>query len=197
ERHRSTVGLVFVTGRDPHFIEGLCADTPVPWPDFVVGDVGTTIAEMTPAGPGGRVSPIPALEAEIAALWNDAGPAVRARLDGVAGLSLQPTAFRFRVSYDYEPSRFDARAIEIVAEMGLDHLISAERYFDVLPRGVSKGPSLRRLAGYLGLSDSRVLAAGDTMNDHSMIAAGFHAVAVGGSETALLDALPSDPTILR
>lgn len=195
--HRDRVGLVFVTGRDPRFIEGLCADTPVPWPDFVIGDVGTTIARMAPAGPGGAVTPIAAMEAEIAALWGDAGREVRRRLDGVAGLTLQPTDFRFRVSYDFDPATFDPRAIGIVEEMGLDHLISADRYFDVLPRGVSKGPSLNRLVRHLGVAPERVLAAGDTMNDHSMLAAGYPAVAVGGSESALLDILPDRPSILR
>ncbi|MEM7528074.1 MAG: HAD family hydrolase [Pseudomonadota bacterium] len=186
ETHRAKVGLIFVTGRDPRFIEGLCADTPVPWPDFVVGDVGTTIARMEPAGPGGRVAPIAALEAQIAAIWSDAGPRVRAALDGHPGLSLQPTAFRYRVSYDYDPVTYDARAEAVVAELGLDHLISADCYFDVLPKGVSKGPSITRLAEHLALDPGRVLVAGDTMNDYSMFETRFHGVAVGGSEEPLL-----------
>ncbi|MEM6971257.1 MAG: HAD family hydrolase [Pseudomonadota bacterium] len=190
EANRESVGLIFVTGRDPSFIEGLCADTTVPWPDYVVGDVGTTIAEMVPVGPGGRVSPIPALEAEIAAIWNDAGPRVRAALDGVAGLALQPTSFRNRVSYDYDPDSFDRRAIAIVDGLACDALISADCFFDVLPKGVSKGPSILRLIRHLGLVPDRVLVAGDTMNDHSMLVSPLPAVAVGGSEQPLLDALP-------
>jgi hypothetical protein len=35
--------------------------------------------------------------------------------------------------------------------MGLDWLISDNRFFDVLPRGLSKGPSVRRLADHLSL----------------------------------------------
>ncbi|MEL7347240.1 MAG: HAD family hydrolase [Pseudomonadota bacterium] len=196
-KQRDRIGLVFVTGRDPGFIEGLCADTPVPWPDFVVGDVGTTIARMEPPGPGGKVTPIAAMEAQIAALWGDAGAAVRKRLDGHPGLTLQPTDFRHRVSYDYDPKTFDDGAKGIVEEMGHDWLISADRYFDVLPKGVSKGPSLRRLIDYLGVRPNRVLAAGDTMNDYSMLVEGFPSVAVGGSEPALLAALPDHAAIVR
>lgn len=44
EDHRDTVGLIFVTGRDPEFIMDLCGSGTAPWPDYAVGDVGTTIA---------------------------------------------------------------------------------------------------------------------------------------------------------
>ncbi|MEM7499382.1 MAG: HAD family hydrolase [Pseudomonadota bacterium] len=197
EAHREGLGLIFVTGRDPRFIEGLCADTPVPWPDFVVGDVGTTIARMAPAGPGGKVSPIQELEEEIAAIWGDVGPKVRDALDGHPGLRLQPTEFRFRVSYDYDPEAYDPKAEEIVAAMGLDHLISADTYFDVLPKGVSKGPSLTRLAERLGLPATRILVAGDTLNDYSMFETEFLGVAVGGSERPLLERVADKEHVLK
>lgn len=182
ETNRETIGLVFVTGRDPAFIAELC-DGGVPWPEYVIGDVGTTIARVE----DGRVHPIPELEAEIAEAWGDAGERVRAALDGHPGLTLQPTGFRYRVSFDMDPNAFDDRAVEIVREMGLDALVSDNRYFDVLPRGVSKGPSLRRFVAHHEVPEARVLAAGDTLNDLSMLEAGLHAVAVGGSEPELLD----------
>jgi HAD superfamily hydrolase (TIGR01484 family) len=192
--HRDTVGLVFVTGRDPAFIADLCGSGRVPWPSYVVGDVGTTIAHVD-ADQG--IAPIPTLEADIASLWGDRGAQVRAALDGLAGLTLQPTPFRYRVSYDMDPDQFDTRAIDIVKGMGADVLMSDNRFFDVLPRGISKGPSLLRLIKHLGVAPTRVLAAGDTLNDLSMLVAGTPAVAVGGSEAALLDALPSTRLIHR
>ncbi|ETX29525.1 HAD-IIB family hydrolase [Roseivivax isoporae] len=182
EDNRATIGLVFVTGRDPAFIAELC-DGGVPWPEYAIGDVGTTIARID----GGRVEPIPELEDEIARAWGDAGARVRAALDGHPGLTLQPTEFRYRVSFDLDPHAFDDSAVDMVREMGLDALISDNRFFDVLPRGVSKGPSLRRFVAHHGISEDRVLAAGDTLNDLSMLEAGLPAVAVGGSEQALLD----------
>jgi hydroxymethylpyrimidine pyrophosphatase-like HAD family hydrolase len=56
-----------------------------------------------------------------------------------------------------------------------------------LPKDVSKGPSLKRLVAHLGIDETRVLAAGDTLNDLSMLECGIQAVAVGGAEAALLD----------
>lgn len=194
EVHRDTVGLVFVSGRDPAFIAEICASGEVPWPEYVIGDVGTTIAAVTPQR---QIEPIPALEDEISAQWGDAGAQVREALDGHAGLTLQPTPFRYRVSYDYDPDTFDDAATRTVNAMGHDVLISDNRFFDVLPRGVSKGPSLLRLLDHLRVPQSRVLAAGDTLNDLSMLVAGTPAVAVGGSEPPLLEALPQTSRIYR
>ncbi|WP_422071396.1 HAD-IIB family hydrolase [Tranquillimonas rosea] len=191
EENRHSIGLIFVTGRDPQFIRGLC-DGGVPWPQFVIGDVGTTIAEVTADK---HIEPIADLEHEIASLWNDSGEKVRAALDGHPGLTLQPTDFRYRVSYDLDPGAFDRAAIDTVDEMGLDHLISDNRYFDVLPRGVSKGPSLKRFVSYMGVSPQRVLAAGDTLNDLSMIECGLPAVVVGGAEQALIDRVSTLPHV--
>ncbi|MEO0678727.1 MAG: HAD family hydrolase, partial [Pseudomonadota bacterium] len=97
--------------------------------------------------------------------------------------------FCYRVSYDLDPGRFDRAVLETVAELGLDVLISDNKYFDVLPKGVSKGPSLTRLLAHLGIKNERVLVAGDTLNDLSMLTLGLPAVAVGGSEPALLKEL--------
>ena len=74
-------------------------------------------------------------------------------------------------------------------------LLKADRFFDVLPRGVSKGPSLRRLIAHLGTPDDRVLVAGDTLNDLSMLECGLNAVAVGGSEPALVERLRDRPAV--
>lgn len=192
EDNRDTVGLIFVTGRDPEFIVDLTRRQGVPQPEYVVGDVGTTIAVVAEDG---EVSPLHELEAEIRKAWNNAGQQVRDMLDGHPGLTLQPTRFRHRVSYDMDPAVFDPSAHEIVAQMGHDSLISADRYFDVLPKGWSKGPSLIRLLDHLGIPHDRALAAGDTMNDLSMLALGLPAVAVGGSEAPLLEKVGPMPHV--
>ena len=184
EANRDRLGLIFVTGRDPAFVSDLTSRLGVPRPDFVIGDVGTTIAEMDDAH---AIRPIPALEQEIARAWSDAGPRVKEALEQFDGITLQATPFRYRLSYDMDPDRFDDRVLGVVADMGLDVILSDNRFFDVLPPGVSKGPSLLRLIGHLGIDRRRVLVAGDTMNDLSMLRLGLPAVAVGGSEAALIE----------
>jgi HAD superfamily hydrolase (TIGR01484 family) len=183
EGSRDRVGLIFVTGRDPGYIRELTRKQRVPKPDYVVGDVGTTIAEVDD---NHFLTPIEPLEAEIASAWGDAGMRVQAALQGVQGLKLQSSGFRYRVSYDMDPEQFETRALDIVAGLGLDALLSAGQFFDVLPKDVSKGPSLLRLLAHLEVDNRKVLVAGDTMNDLSMLTMGLPAVAVGNSEPALL-----------
>jgi hydroxymethylpyrimidine pyrophosphatase-like HAD family hydrolase len=183
ESNRDRVGLIFVTGRDPGFIAQEVKNG-LPAPEYVIGDVGTTIARFDAAG---HVAPIAELEAEIAEGWGMAGLKVPVALRGISGLRQQSAAFRYRMSYDMDPARFDRRALDIVADLGLDALISDDRFFDVLPKGVSKGPSLLRLLSHLEVENARTLVAGDTLNDLSMLDLGLPAVAVGGSEPALIE----------
>lgn len=183
ENNRDRVGLIFVTGRDPGFISTQVRKG-LPAPDYVIGDVGTTIATFDSDG---HIAPIEELEAEIADAWGTAGLAASSALSQIKGLKQQSTGFRYRMSYDMDPDAFDARALDIVADLGLDALTSDNRFFDVLPKGVSKGPSLLRLLTYLGVDNAKTLVAGDTLNDLSMLDLGLPAVAVGGSEPALIE----------
>ena len=200
EANRVDVGLIFVTGRDPQFIEGLCGDF-VPWPDFVVGDVGTTIAEVITdksKPPSHKsVRPIAPLEAEISARWSGASQRIQALLETAPGLALQETPFRYRVSYHYDPTTYDPTAERMVRELGYDVLISDNRFFDVLPKGVSKGPSLRRLLSHLAVADDRVLVAGDTLNDLSLFETGLMGVAVSNSEPELICRLSDNSRTFR
>lgn len=183
EANREKVGLIFVTGRDTGFIRDITRTKGVPRPDYVVADVGTTIAEMDHRH---MLTLIAALEAEIAEAWKNANDRVLRALHTMSGLKVQSTMFRHRVSYDMDPHQLDPRAVDVIEDMGLDVLISDNRFFDVLPKGVSKGPSLLRLLTHLGIDNRKTLVAGDTLNDLSMLALGVPAVAVGNSEPALI-----------
>lgn len=194
EDNRGSIGLIFVTGRHPEFIHEHCDTFGIPMPDYVIADVGTTIAQVHAPG---IILPDNALEAPIADAWRGKAEPVRALMRQINGLTLQDTPFRHRLSYDISPNGFDAPDLEPVRALEVDVLISDNRFVDVLPKGVSKGPTLRRVIAALGIAERRVLAAGDTLNDLSMLTTGLHAVAVGGSEDALYDALPDCPTILR
>jgi hydroxymethylpyrimidine pyrophosphatase-like HAD family hydrolase len=188
-RAREALLLIFVTGRDLPFIRQLCGTTPVPWPDYVIGDVGTSVSA------GRDLAPLHSLEADIADAWGDRGGEVRTMLDDAPGLHLQPTPFRYRVSYDYDPAAFDDSVIAQIEAAGFDVLISADRFLDVLPPGVRKGPTLIRLIDHLDLDRDCVLVAGDTLNDLSLFETGLKGVAVGNSEPALIQQLAGRDTV--
>lgn len=180
---RDDVILIFVTGRDIDFIAELIATPGMPRPDYIVGDVGTSIYD------GQNLQPVTALEAPIAALWNNANADVAALLHGDPGLKLQDIPFRHRVSYDYDPRALSPQSAAKVEAAGFDCLLSADRFFDVLPKGISKGPTLVRLVEALGFDPDTLLVAGDTMNDLSLFQTGFKGVAVGNSEARLAAAV--------
>ncbi len=186
------VQLIFVTGRDPDFIAQLCADGTVPTPAYAICDVGTTIAQVT----DGRVRPDAALEAPIAQAWHGLADTVVARLAPVAGLRPQAVPFRHRLSYDYDAG-FDPAALSVLGDLPVDVIDSHGCFVDILPRGVSKGPSLQRLIAHLGVPPDRVLVAGDTLNDLSMFQAGLPGAVVGGAEDALLAATAGLPRAHR
>lgn len=190
ERQPRDVTLIFVTGRDLPFIRSIVAAGTVPRPDYVIGDVGTTIA----GGP--EITPLPGLEEDIATRWKrgaDSAAQARERLRALLahepGLREQDTPFRYRLSYWYEPAVLSPETLPKIEEAGYDGLLSANTFLDVLPRGVSKGPTLRQLIAHLSLPPQDVLVAGDTLNDLSLFQTGLRGVAVGNSEPALLDRL--------
>jgi hydroxymethylpyrimidine pyrophosphatase-like HAD family hydrolase len=183
--------LIFVTGRDLGFIRELVAEPGMPHPDFVIGDVGTTVV----AGRDFRV--VDEVQAPIARAWNDAGVRVKAMLSGEPGIRLQPTPFERRVSYWYEPAELDARTLHKIEQAGFDWLLSADTFLDVLPKGVAKGPTLLQLVETLNLPADRVLVAGDTLNDLSLFETGLKGVAVGNSEPRLVEQLTDKPWVYR
>lgn len=182
-RARADALLIFVTGRDLDFIRRLVAEPGMPRPHYIIGDVGTTVVD------GSDFRPVAAIEAEIAARWGDAAGRVRRMLKDEPGLRLQPTPFRYRVSYYYDPERLAPETVRKVEDAGFDCLLSADTFLDVLPKGISKGPTLLRLIAELGLPRDRVLVAGDTFNDLSLFETRLKGVAVGNSEPRLIDAI--------
>lgn len=186
---RDDVLLIFVTGRDIDFIAELIETPGMPRPRYIIGDIGTSIYD------GMTLRPMAELEAHIAAAWNGATTHVIALLKDDPGLTLQETPFRHRVSYDYEPTVLSRGSVEKVEAAGFDCLLSANRFFDVLPKGISKGPTLARLVKTLGLDVDCVLVAGDTMNDLSLFETGFKGVAVGNSERRLVAAVRDMPNV--
>jgi hydroxymethylpyrimidine pyrophosphatase-like HAD family hydrolase len=83
------------------------------------------------------------------------------------------------------------------ASHGFNVVYSRGRYLDVLPVGVDKGRALLAVIDYFGIAPGRVLACGDTLNDLSLFHTGLCAVAVGGSELALLEATRGCANVLH
>lgn len=181
---QSGATLIFVSGRSLPSIASLLRDDPVlPDPSYIIGDVGATVVR------GGSLRPIQPLQDDIAARWSGAA-VVRETLKPFGDLVPQDVPQDRRCSFVIDPERATriAEALhEAVESIGCDLLFSHGRYLDVLPKGVSKGATLRRLLALEGLEPSHVVVAGDSLNDLSLFKAGFKGIVVGNAEPALLD----------
>jgi len=189
--HRRHIVLIFVSGRGIDFMRGLARELPIA-PDHVIGDVGTSVAS------GADFARLRALDDWLDAAWPaDAPRRIRSALRGHADLQPQSITGGRRCSYFYRDEAAARTAASQVQALGFDPLLSDNRFFDVLPRGVQKGPTLLRLLDTLGLPPHRTLVAGDTLNDLSMFATGLAGVAVANREPALDAALAAHPHVHR
>lgn len=150
----------------------LLGDALVPDPEFIIADVGATIVATD------GLRPFDPIQWEIDSTWVGAEIVLEA-IGEIEGLERQPVPQERRAS-------FHASRVEVIDEvrrrledLPVDLLHSADRYLDVLPRGVNKGSTLMRLVEQLRIPGERVLVAGDTSNDWSHFETGFHGV-VGG-----------------
>jgi len=176
--------LVFVTGRGLESVLPLLSDPTLPQPDYIICDVGCTVVD------GGSQQPVGGIQAEIEQYW-PGEHAVEDALAGFAGLRRQEVPQERRCSFLCEPEAVTDHVVAAVDALACDLLYSAGQYLDVLPPGVNKGRTLRRLVEHLDADPENVLVAGDTLNDLSMFEQGFIGVCVGESEPGLLDATES------
>ena len=190
-QRRDEVVLIFVSGRGQAFMRELADTLPVR-PDHCIGDVGTSVHS------GPRLEPLREIEDWLDSTWSrHAHARIGETMRAHPQLREQQGCGGRRRSYLYDDAAATVPAAADVEALGFDALISDGRFFDVLPRGVQKGPTLLRTLAALGLSPQRTLVAGDTLNDLSMFDTGLCGVAVGNREPALERALHTRPKVYR
>jgi hypothetical protein len=149
---------------------------------MIIGDVGTSVV----VGP--EWTPHAATEAWIDECWPGPQRATEI-LARRPNLARQRVYGGRRVSYFYADAKEAEAAQADIEAAGYAALLSANVFFDVLPRGVNKGRTLLRLMEHEGFRKERVLCAGDTLNDLSLFETGLRGVAVGNAEPSLRAAI--------
>ena len=183
ESHRDRLLRIFVTGRSLEFTLRLYDDKKlrIPRPDYIIGDVGTTVYE------GKTLKPVAEVQNWIANIWGNSSEFAQQLLVDEPGLTLQPLSPEYRVSYYYQPDQNQQRIIQKIQDAGFQCITSADKYLDILPKGVAKGSTLLQLIDLLNLSPQQVITSGDSLNDLPLFETGLNSIAVGNSELKLVE----------
>ena len=190
DRHPE-VTVVFASGRGLSSIREVLRDPLVPRPRWIIADVGASVID------GADLAPVESLQNGLRRGWPGARR-VRTALRRFPGLAYQRGVIQDgRCSFHLSPDRLTRELTDAVRALGCTWSYSADRYFDVLPQGASKGSALAALAAEQHWPMSAVLVAGDSLNDLSLFALGAHGVIVGNAEPALLEAVPEDESVQR
>lgn len=191
QAHRSEIVLIYVSGRSLSAMADVLEGLPVQ-PDHIISDVGTA------AYAGKSRERLPELENWLDTNWPaDATSRIRRILQAHPHLREQPLFEGRRFSCFYSDARLASEAKKELESAGFDVLMSAGRFFDVLPHGVQKGSTLLRMLDTLGLSGKQVLVAGDTLNDLSLFRTGLRGVVVANREPALAAAVQGLPNVMH
>jgi len=190
---RPEVTLAYVSGRHRALVEQAITNFRLPLPDFVVGDVGTTIYHV---GQEQDWQPQTAWQDEIARDWAGRSHAdLKALLQDLPDLRAQETAKQndFKLSY-YVPLHSDRNALAAVITHRLEAIgVKANLIWsvddpqgigllDILPARASKYHAIEALMKLHGFNYGNTVFCGDSGNDIEVLASPIPAVLVANSQ---------------
>lgn len=178
-REEEKIQLLFVTGRGLESVMPLLANPVIPNPDYIICDVGATVID------GQTLEPVQPLQSEIERGWPGIIE-IKRKFKKIRGLKLQQVSRERRCSYFFDETTDLEGVKKIADELGLDVLLSAGKFLDILPKDVNKGSTLRKLAALKDFPEDEILVAGDTLNDRSLYDTQYKGVVVADAEEGLL-----------
>jgi len=186
------VKLAYVTGRHKALVEQAMAEYDLPRPDFVIGDVGTSVYEVHDHAWQQR----PDWQAAISVDWAGCShDELAATLADITELRLQEAAKQgpCKLSYYAEAlddpssliarvrSRLDVTGARCNLVWSVDET-TATGLLDVLPERASKLHALEFLREHLGIPLDHTVFAGDSGNDMEVLESGIPSVLVANAQ---------------
>ncbi len=195
---RDEVALAYVSGRHRALVQQAIADYQLPLPDFVIGDVGTSLYRVDTHA---EWSPRPEWDAHIGADW--AGASVddlKGLLTGIPHLRLQESAKqgRFKLSFyaasDADQSglveevrgRISGQGIRASLIWSVDEAADVG-LLDVLPERATKYHAIEFLIEQEGFGLEQVVFSGDSGNDLEPLTSPLPAVLVANAHPSVRD----------
>ncbi|MCU0810858.1 MAG: HAD-IIB family hydrolase [Thiobacillaceae bacterium] len=185
------VMLAYVSGRHRALVEEAIAEYTLPLPDFVIGDVGTTIYQVH----DGDWREWPDWHQVIGVDWaGHSATDLRTMLAPLAALTPQEDAKqnRYKLSYyalaladpapllDEVRARLESEGVRANLVWSIDEADDCG-LLDVLPAGASKLHALEFLCGKLDVDFSHAVFAGDSGNDLEVLGGALSSVLVANA----------------
>ncbi len=185
--------LCYNSGRLVQDVIDLLAARLLPWPEFIIGGVGTQVYD------GRRKRAVGEYNRFFSRGWDL--ERIEQILSAFPGVTSQPPQFLHPYKSSWYLHQAAPEVIESLkhklAEVGLDVTVvySSNRDLDVLPGKTSKGHALQWLCEYAHVPPERVLVAGDSGNDSSMfLLPGVQGIVVENAQPELFEAVVKLPT---
>jgi len=190
--HRPEVSLAYVSGRHSEMVRDAIAEYDLPLPDFVIGDVGTTMYHIAPDG---RWRPLQAWETEIERDWAGLSHSeLHTLLRNLPDLRPQESAKQNRCKLSYfVPQDCHREALEAAIRTRLESAgVKANLIWsiddlknigllDILPARASKMHAVQALMSLDGFDYSGTVFCGDSGNDIEVLASPIPAVLVANA----------------
>lgn len=180
--------LVYVTGRNQALVLDAIDEFDIPVPDYVIGDVGTTLYRVTASG----WEMVESWRQHIRKDWKGlAGQDLAALLEDLDELQLQESAkqSRYKLSY-YANNSVDHRRLvdNIRRRLQSEHIATAVVWsvdeakatglIDILPKHATKLHAIKFFLKIQKIAEDRAVFAGDSGNDLDVLTSGLQAVLV-------------------
>ncbi len=185
--------LCYNSGRLVQNIIDLLATQCLPWPDYIVGGVGTQIYD------GRQKRPLNEYNKQFRTGWDL--KKIEAILASFPGVTHQPPQFLHPYKSSWYLHQATPETIEqlkkLLADAGLEVnvIYSSMRDLDVMPQKTNKGYALQWLCEKYNVPLNSVLVAGDTGNDSSMfLLPGVRGIVVENAQPELFEAVVKLPT---
>ncbi len=185
--------LCYASGRFVQDVIDLLATRVLPWPDYVIGGVGTQIYD------GRRKRSLNEFNQRFRQGWDL--PKIETIVGNFPGVSRQPPQFLhpYKSSWYLHQAKPETIAAleKQLADAGLHVTVvySTARDLDVLPMDTNKGAALAWLCERIAVDPATALVAGDTGNDASMfLLPGVKGIVVENAQPELIEAVVKIPT---
>ncbi len=187
------IRLAYVSGRDKELVRQAINEFQLPKPDFVIGDVGTSLYRLK----GKSWILDHSWENEISSDWSGYENEDIVELvtsTGEDDLELQPAEKQgaYKVSYYTDPGESGRSSTACISELLQDKGIDANLVWsideaenrgllDILPAGANKISAIRFVMKQEKIAEERVVFAGDSGNDLDGLTSGLQAILVANA----------------